>query len=98
MDEAVTGHLLPPRLDSPAACRSPWDGSTYNVLEEVHYGVLILGPAVLRLLRQGAVVGSSRCVMSILKERAWGARVRSHPPLWPPWEASLLSWKCTWFL
>lgn len=73
MDEAVSGHLLPPRLDSPAACCSQWYGSTYNVLEEVHYGVLILGPAVLRLLRQGAVVGSSRCVMSILKERAWGA-------------------------
>jgi len=64
-------HLLPPAISIlPAACCSQWDGNTYNVLEEVHYRVFILGPAVLRLLGQGAVVGSSRCVMSILKERA----------------------------
>lgn len=34
---------------------------TYNVLEEVDYWVFILGPTVLRLLGQGAIVGSS-CV------------------------------------
>lgn len=34
---------------------------TYNVLEEMDYWVFILGPAVLRLLGQGAIVGSS-CV------------------------------------
>lgn len=32
---------------------------TYNVLEEVNYWVFVLGAAVLRLLGQGAIVGSS---------------------------------------
>lgn len=54
------------RQSSPLSLRRRRCAWCHNVLEEVHYGVLILGPAVLRLLRQGAVVGSSRCVMSIL--------------------------------
>jgi len=55
---------------SPLSLRRRRCAWCHNVLEEVHYRVFILGPAVLRLLGQGAVVGSSRCVMSILKERA----------------------------
>lgn len=42
---------------------------THDVLEEVHYGVFVLGPAVLRLLGQGAIVGGSGCVVSILRDR-----------------------------
>lgn len=42
---------------------------THDVLEEVHYGVFVLGPAVLRLLGQGAIVGGSGRVVSILRDR-----------------------------
>lgn len=71
MDEAVARQPLTPAvLILPAARCSQGDGSTYNVLEEMHYGVFVLGPAMLGLLGQGAIVSSSRCVMSILEERA----------------------------
>lgn len=42
---------------------------THKVFEEVNDGVLILGPAVLRLLGQGAVVGGPGGVVRILKDR-----------------------------
>lgn len=45
--------------------------STHDVFEEVDYRVLILGPAVLRLRGQGAVVGGSGCVVCVLKDRVW---------------------------
>ena len=48
--------------------------ATHDVLEEVHYGVFVLGPAVLRLRGQGAVVGGSGRVVSVLKDRARGLR------------------------
>lgn len=43
--------------------------NTHDVLEEVHYGVFVLGPAVLRLLGQGAIVGGSGRMVSILRDR-----------------------------
>lgn len=42
---------------------------THKVFEEVDDGVLILGPAVLRLLGQGAVVGGPGGVVHVLKDR-----------------------------
>lgn len=56
-------------ISSSHASTPPPHADTHDVLEEVHYGIFVLGPAVLRLLGQGAIVGGSGRVVSILKDR-----------------------------
>lgn len=51
---------------SPLSLRWRRCARCHNVLEEVDHRVLVLRPAVLGLLGQGAVVGGSRCVVCIL--------------------------------
>lgn len=63
-----------PDAPHPSNQSPPTVAATHDVLEEVHYGVFILGPPVLRLLGQGAIVGGSGCVVSILKDRTRGLR------------------------
>lgn len=54
--------------------------ATHDALEEVDHGVLVLGPAVLRLLGQRAVVRGPHRVVCVLEDRAQVLRPATSPP------------------
>lgn len=56
-----------PRAPPPAHAAA---AATHNALEEVDHGVLVLGPAVLGLLGQRAVVRGPHRVVCVLEDRA----------------------------